>query len=106
MSYELKPCPFCGCTEPQTYGCGTFGDIECPRCKAVVKSGINLADAVDKWNRRDGAKTCRVLSQYYSDDWDIHDVELSCGHSFEMHDDPELFIRFCPICGAEVMWDE
>ncbi len=106
MSYELKPCPFCGCTEPQTYGCGTFGDIECPRCKAVVKSGINLADAVDKWNRRDGAKTCRILYQHYYDSYDVYYAELSCGHNLETRDKPKLSVRYCPECGAKVMWDE
>ena len=32
------------------------------------------------------------------------DYELSCGHSFTLGECDEL--RFCPVCGAEVIKDE
>lgn len=54
MSYGIKRCPYCGCTELCISGCATFGNVRCKRCGATVKSDISVSDAIDKWNRRCG----------------------------------------------------
>ena len=47
-----------------------------------------------------GGGECEVISHYYYDDYDLHEFELSCGHSYTMHDD--MPYPFCPICGKKV----
>ena len=47
-----------------------------------------------------GGGECEVTSHYYYDDYDLHEFELSCGHSYTMHDD--MPYPFCPICGKKV----
>ena len=47
-----------------------------------------------------GGGTCEVISHYYYDDYDIHEFEFSCGHSYTNHDD--MPYPFCPMCGAKV----
>ena len=35
----------------------------------------------------EGGLECEVISHYYYDDYDIHEFEFSCGHSYTIHDD-------------------
>lgn len=62
--YELKPCPFCGCTDIETvaeelaYKCRGYWKVRCKNCWATVgePSLFNKPDtehqAVKMWNRR------------------------------------------------------
>lgn len=61
-----------------------------------------LADLIEPEPER----TCKIVSEHYYDDYDQYETELPCGHNFETHDKPELFVRFCPECGAKVMRNE
>ncbi len=52
---EGKPCPFCGCTEIQTYTFlhvgGWTTNVECARCPAQMPSDTVQA-ALERWNTR------------------------------------------------------
>lgn len=48
----------------------------------------------------EGGGECEVISHYYYDDYDIHEFEFSCGHSYTIHDD--MPYPHCPMCGAKV----
>ena len=47
-----------------------------------------------------GGGECEVISHYYYDDYDLHEFELSCGHSYTMSDGEPY--PYCPTCGAKV----
>lgn len=47
-----------------------------------------------------GGGECEITSHYYYDDYDLHEFEFSCGHSYTIYDDVPH--QFCPICGAKV----
>ena len=53
---ELKPCPFCGCTNIGAYENYSMCAIEvvCQECNAIARSYSNLDDAIRRWNRREG----------------------------------------------------
>ncbi|EBP3998743.1 restriction endonuclease [Salmonella enterica] len=46
---DLKPCPFCGCTETELLQ-GMFP--RCPRCGARQEFAAGH-EAVERWNKRD-----------------------------------------------------
>lgn len=55
---ELRPCPFCGSAEvdtyePTAYEIGNDASVTCenPTCEAEVR-GRTLREAIAKWNRR------------------------------------------------------
>ena len=106
---ELKPCPFCG-GEAEIVGDDYMEWIaECVECCASSMTYATEAEAVEAWNTRTpeqaiaatlGGGECEVISHYYYDDYDLHEFELSCGHSYTMHDD--MPYPFCPICGKKV----
>ena len=66
----------------------------------LYASGIRTQEIADELNAALGGGECEVTSHYYYDDYDIHEFELSCGHSYTMHDD--MPYPFCPICGKKV----
>lgn len=51
---DLKPCPFCGCSDVGAYENYSMCAVEvvCQECNAIVRSYRNLDDAIRKWNRR------------------------------------------------------
>ena len=114
MSSELKPCPFCGWPKPVRYGC----EVECPRCKALVKSGISVYDAMEKWNNRHICPDS--LYEEGESVFDMNPVDgVCCPHcheSFRVEVIPtsevgivefggvveECVPAFCPICGEKL----
>ena len=61
MSEELKPCPFCGCTDvySDTDTCRIFGErtghnyaVACSNCEAVAIGSETLEEAIAAWNTR------------------------------------------------------
>ena len=106
---ELKPCPFCGGENLASNWHSPF--IICNDCGAFGPGNADSTheQAVKAWNTRTpeqaiaatlGGGECEVISHYYYDDYDLHEFELSCGHSYTMHDD--MPYPFCPICGKKV----
>jgi Lar family restriction alleviation protein len=55
MPLRLLPCPFCGAT-PRLTG-PMLVCVECDACGARGPRGMDIPDAVDKWNR------CESLDQ-------------------------------------------
>jgi Lar family restriction alleviation protein len=49
---KLKPCPFCGESEPDTTNKDGEIAIRCEYCGAYGPWADNLADAIAAWNRR------------------------------------------------------
>lgn len=49
---ELKPCPFCGCTDIRLIDVfGGGGMVRCANCEAEMHS-LDIDMAFKKWNRR------------------------------------------------------
>ncbi|WP_394357654.1 Lar family restriction alleviation protein [Morganella morganii] len=54
--HELKPCPFCGCTDitihcPSSHGLTLYG-VACDGCGVRMKR-FNETESVNAWNRRE-----------------------------------------------------
>ena len=50
---ELKPCPFCGCEDIETFG--FWGDlfyVQCTNCTGSVGACDTAEEAEEEWNRR------------------------------------------------------
>ena len=50
---ELKPCPFCGCTEITADHDYSWGwDVHCIGCYATIEDCMTKEEAIAKWNKR------------------------------------------------------
>jgi Restriction alleviation protein Lar len=56
MPLRLLSCPFCD-AQPMVQKRGYSQQIICPACGAAGPIGMDIADAVDKWNR------CRTVEE-------------------------------------------
>lgn len=53
MITELKPCPFCGTSDPVLFYCDDEAfDIICVKCKVGTPIYNNKKEAIDTWNKR------------------------------------------------------
>ena len=75
-------------------------EYDMPEASALSEYSNDWQAIADELNAALGGGECEVISHYYYDDYDLHEFELSCGHSYTMHDD--MPYPFCPICGKKV----
>ena len=56
---NLKPCPFCGCTDVNVVDKGYFSFIECSGCLGAFyqREACSVEDNVEAWNKRKGGAT-------------------------------------------------
>ena len=122
MSYELKPCPFCG-GEAETWSNYfdekdmTLWQVRCKERPYAVEHPCYTADsfvsftteaeAVEAWNTR-AERTCTFSKCEKSGD--PYPTCSACGYETDLHecewymDDAfEYEKKFCPNCGARVM---
>lgn len=57
MTFEMKPCPFCGCTKQRIRWIEVDGNyflhyIECCECNAHTDAFHDREEAIKAWNRR------------------------------------------------------
>ena len=80
----LKPCPFCGHTEPRVIHDGNHYHVYCPHCLVKVCAESTAEKAIDRWNQRlDTVATTRT---------DYEDEE----------EDEQEELKPCPLCGEQV----
>ena len=62
---KLKPCPFCGCREVSATMPGEephkAAYVLCLKCDAEGPTGLDEADAVEKWNGRESTDLLKEL---------------------------------------------
>ncbi|KAF1006021.1 MAG: Endodeoxyribonuclease toxin RalR [Luteibacter sp.] len=58
---EIEPCPFCGCTDVQSWAPGSVGwyVVECTKCHVRTPLIAPEAKAIETWNAR--AKSQRAV---------------------------------------------
>lgn len=103
MSDELKPCPFCGCTDvysdPDT--CRIFGErtgynyaVACSNCEAVSLGCETLEGAVEEWNTRAQlipAVKPLVWEDYPADDGPVMSKSVALHGTYFIVDDTDDF---------------
>jgi heterodisulfide reductase subunit C len=65
MSLKVMPCPFCE-AQPKIIG-PILTCVECPACGARGPRGMDIPDAVDKWNRVKTAEEIRDFAAAHSE---------------------------------------
>ena len=71
MSDEIKPCPFCGCTDISMYTNGSDLDnysyvVECDGCGCILDTGFDSEErAIEEWNHRILPTTKVYVHKYY-----------------------------------------
>lgn len=56
---QLKPCPFCGCTDVNVVDEGNFSFVECSGCLGAFyqREACSVEDNIEAWNRRETGAT-------------------------------------------------
>lgn len=112
MSDELKPCPFCGCSDVSMYTNGTDVDdysyvVECDGCGCTLDTGFESEErAIEEWNRRKEPE--RKKGKWEDSGWKIIYRCSECGNylDFSGLNAGRGDANFCPHCGADMRGEE
>ena len=110
MSYGLKPCPFCGGEariiakpyEPKV--CVGCDDDTCLGFSGLGWLYDSEKEATEAWNRR-AERTCHIVKTRDRVNSGIVYRCSECNKALPRHFVNNWTIRYCPRCGAQVVYE-
>lgn len=116
MKQELKPCPFCGNTNPLVYEepiDDKFSEwiVECDNhycpCNPVAHDTYQSEEeAIQAWNKRAGEEKIGCAMERQDNGSEIEPDWVFCSHCGDVVIRSWLCPNYCPNCGAEVVIDK